>query len=224
MLQPLRCSPNTFSDQLSSPPQGLQQKAAPTYVNCSQNQAAHEVGWSGPTNRTWKGTALQFWEIKGRVTQAHGRRMPRQLRTTSCTERVPLRHSRAGPAPSASCSQMGHCAPTYFIVLNVPLAMLLQLVRSVPGSVDKEGVCYCVVHLPSNRMALQQLEQLESMAQALMGKYEQELSRVSVGLWVAAVLAPGLGLDVIQAQPLLDPWRGQSLAVEKEAQPSFAGL
>ncbi|KAI5208929.1 Olfactomedin-4 [Manis pentadactyla] len=157
--------------------QGLQQKAAPSYVNCSQNQAAHEVGLSGPTNRTWKGTALQLGEIKGRVTQAHDRRMPRQLRTTSCTERVPLRHSRAGPAPSASCSQMGHCAPTYFIVLNVPLAMLLQLLRSVPGSVDKEGVCYCMVHLPSNRMALQQLEQLVSTAQVLMGKYKQELSR-----------------------------------------------
>lgn len=101
---------------------------------------------------------------------------------------------------------MGHCAPTYFIVLNVPLAMLLQLLRSVPGSVDKEGVCYCVVHLPSNRMALQQLEQLVSTAQVLMGKYKQELSRVSVGLWVAAVLAPGLGLGIIQAQPLLDLW------------------
>ncbi|KAK2491902.1 LOW QUALITY PROTEIN: hypothetical protein MC885_017165 [Smutsia gigantea] len=103
--------------------------------------------------------------------------MPRQLRTTSCAERVPLRHFRAGPAPSTSCSQTVHCAPTYVIVLNVPLAMLLQLVKSVPGSVDKEGVCYCMVHLPSNCMALQQLEQLESTAQAFMGKYQQELSR-----------------------------------------------
>lgn len=55
--------------------------------------------------------------------------------------------------------------------------MFLQLVRSMPGSVDKEGICHCVVHLPNNFILLQQLEQLQSKVQEITSKYE--LSKVS---------------------------------------------
>ncbi|XP_012863879.1 olfactomedin-4 [Echinops telfairi] len=54
-----------------------------------------------------------------------------------------------------------------------------QLVERMPGSVDQGGRCHCVVHLPSNAIPLQQLEKLQRTAQELIGKYEQELSRVS---------------------------------------------
>uniref|UniRef100_A0A671EVD4 Olfactomedin-like domain-containing protein n=1 Tax=Rhinolophus ferrumequinum TaxID=59479 RepID=A0A671EVD4_RHIFE len=64
-------------------------------------------------------------------------------------------------------------------MLNVPVTMLLQLIRGVSGSMDKDGICHCVVYLPNNAIYLQQLEQLQNTAQELMGKYEQELSRVS---------------------------------------------
>lgn len=67
-------------------------------------------------------------------------------------------------------------------MLNVPVTMLLQLTRGVPGSRDKDGICHCVVYLPNNAIYLQQLEQLQSTAQELMDKYEQELSRVSAGV------------------------------------------
>lgn len=66
-------------------------------------------------------------------------------------------------------------------MLNVPVTMLLQLIRGVSGSKDKDGTCHCVVHLPNNPIYLQQLEQLQRTTQELMGKYEQELSRVSAG-------------------------------------------
>ncbi|XP_074193236.1 olfactomedin-4 isoform X1 [Rhinolophus sinicus] len=54
-----------------------------------------------------------------------------------------------------------------------------ELIRGVPGSMDKDGTCHCVVYLPNNAIYLQQLEQLQSTALELMDKYEQELSRVS---------------------------------------------
>lgn len=66
-------------------------------------------------------------------------------------------------------------------MLNVPMALLLQLVKNVPGSVDENGLCHCVVHLPNNLAPLKQLEQLQAITQELMHKYEQELSRVSAG-------------------------------------------
>uniref|UniRef100_G1M469 Olfactomedin-4 n=1 Tax=Ailuropoda melanoleuca TaxID=9646 RepID=G1M469_AILME len=59
------------------------------------------------------------------------------------------------------------------------MALLLQLVKSVPGSVDENGLCHCVVHLPNNHTPLKQLEQLQAITQELMHKYDQELSRVS---------------------------------------------
>ncbi|XP_032709166.1 olfactomedin-4-like [Lontra canadensis] len=52
-----------------------------------------------------------------------------------------------------------------------------ELVKSVPGSVDEDGLCHCVVHLPNNLIPLNQLEQLQSITQELMDKYDQELSR-----------------------------------------------
>lgn len=61
------------------------------------------------------------------------------------------------------------------------MALPLQLVKRVPGSVDEDGLCHCVVHLPNNLMPMNQLEQLQSITQVLMDKYDQELSRVSTG-------------------------------------------
>ncbi|XP_008707866.1 olfactomedin-4-like [Ursus americanus] len=52
-----------------------------------------------------------------------------------------------------------------------------ELVKNVPGSVDENGLCHCVVHLPNNLAPLKQLEQLQAITQELMHKYEQELSR-----------------------------------------------
>ncbi|XP_045748624.1 olfactomedin-4-like [Mirounga angustirostris] len=52
-----------------------------------------------------------------------------------------------------------------------------ELVKRVPGSVDEDGLCHCVVHLPNNLMPMNQLEQLQSITQVLMDKYDQELSR-----------------------------------------------
>uniref|UniRef100_A0A452SXN0 Olfactomedin-4-like n=1 Tax=Ursus maritimus TaxID=29073 RepID=A0A452SXN0_URSMA len=67
----------------------------------------------------------------------------------------------------------------------LPLLLVLpgqtQLVKNVPGSVDENGLCHCVVHLPNNLAPLKQLEQLQAITQELMHKYEQELSRVSAG-------------------------------------------
>lgn len=59
--------------------------------------------------------------------------------------------------------------------------LLLQLVKSVPGSVDEDGLCHCVVHLSNSLIPLNQLEQLQSITQELMDKYDKELSRVSAG-------------------------------------------
>ncbi|XP_040486604.1 olfactomedin-4 isoform X2 [Ursus maritimus] len=63
----------------------------------------------------------------------------------------------------------------------LPLLLVLpgqtQLVKNVPGSVDENGLCHCVVHLPNNLAPLKQLEQLQAITQELMHKYEQELSR-----------------------------------------------
>ncbi|XP_006870393.1 PREDICTED: olfactomedin-4-like [Chrysochloris asiatica] len=53
------------------------------------------------------------------------------------------------------------------------------LVKSMPGSVDENGTCHCVVHLPNNPIPLQQLERLQSRTQELLDKYDQKLSRVS---------------------------------------------
>lgn len=61
------------------------------------------------------------------------------------------------------------------------MALLLQLVRNVLNSMDENGTFQCVVHLPNNSIFLQQLEQLQSILQELISKYEQELSRVSAG-------------------------------------------
>ncbi|KAG8522789.1 Olfactomedin-4, partial [Galemys pyrenaicus] len=63
--------------------------------------------------------------------------------------------------------------------LNVPVAVLLQLVRSVPGSENEDGICHCTVNLSSGLVSLQQLEQLWTKAQALMDKYDRALSRVT---------------------------------------------
>ncbi|XP_036180349.1 olfactomedin-4-like [Myotis myotis] len=73
-------------------------------------------------------------------------------------------------------------APTLLTtLLMLPLVIQgqPQLVRRVPGSLDKDGLCYCVVYLPNNVITLKQLEQLQGTAQELLSKYEQELSRVS---------------------------------------------
>lgn len=61
------------------------------------------------------------------------------------------------------------------------MVLLLQLVKSVPGSEDEDGLCHCIVHLSNNLIPLKQLEQLQSIAQELMDKYNQGLSRVSTG-------------------------------------------
>ncbi|XP_023598806.1 olfactomedin-4-like [Trichechus manatus latirostris] len=53
-----------------------------------------------------------------------------------------------------------------------------ELVTSMPASMVEGDTCHCVVHLPNNTIPLQQLEKLQSTAQELMEKYEQELSRI----------------------------------------------
>ncbi|XP_004683706.1 PREDICTED: olfactomedin-4 [Condylura cristata] len=53
-----------------------------------------------------------------------------------------------------------------------------ELVRSVPGPGNEDGMCHCVVHLPDGLISVQQLEQLWSKAQVLMDRYERALSRV----------------------------------------------
>lgn len=72
------------------------------------------------------------------------------------------------------------CATTYFIILSVPLAVVFQLVRNGLNSVDKV-ICHCVVHLPNNSILLHQLEQLQSIAQELIGKYDRNCPRLSAG-------------------------------------------
>lgn len=64
-------------------------------------------------------------------------------------------------------------------MLNMLVTMFLQLIRSVPGTVDEDGICHYMVHLLNSSTTLKQLKQLQSTAQELMSKYEQELSRVS---------------------------------------------
>lgn len=93
-----------------------------------------------------------------------------------------LHHSRAGLASfPASLLQTACGDPVCFTALSVPMTLLLQLVRSTLNSVDESGTLQCVVHLPNNSIFLQQLEQLQSTLQDLIGKYEQQLSRVSAG-------------------------------------------
>ncbi|XP_045433858.1 olfactomedin-4-like [Pipistrellus kuhlii] len=88
------------------------------------------------------------------------------------------RHTRAGSASSpASCCLKAHCAPIY--ILNVSVTIILQVVRRVPGSIEQDGLCYCVVYLPNNIIPLKQLEQLQDAAEELLSKYEQELFRVN---------------------------------------------
>ena len=98
------------------------------------------------------------------------------LKNAHSQEQLPVQREKGQPPLLPRC-QKAHRAPTY--MLNVPVT--LQLVRDVPGSVDKNGICHCVAYLPSNLIPLKQLEQLLSTAQELMDKYEQELSRVSAG-------------------------------------------
>ncbi|KAL6088081.1 hypothetical protein STEG23_028938 [Scotinomys teguina] len=57
------------------------------------------------------------------------------------------------------------------------LQRVRKLVRSTLNSMDESGTFQCVVHLPNNSIFLQQLEQLQSTLQDLIGKYEQQLSR-----------------------------------------------
>ena len=45
----------------------------------------------------------------------------------------------------------------------------------------EDGLCHGVVYPLNYLIPLQQLEQLQSTAQKLMGMYEQELSKVSAG-------------------------------------------
>uniref|UniRef100_A0A667GJW5 Olfactomedin-like domain-containing protein n=1 Tax=Lynx canadensis TaxID=61383 RepID=A0A667GJW5_LYNCA len=54
-----------------------------------------------------------------------------------------------------------------------------SLLPLVPGSMGKDGLCHCVVHLANDLIPLKKLEQLQSTAQELMDKYDQELLRVS---------------------------------------------
>ena len=99
------------------------------------------------------------------------------MNTLLCKE-VSSQTLQSRVSSSASCSQTVHCAPMYFIMLNVPVILLLQL---VPGSTGKDGLCHCVVHLANYLIPLKKLEQLQSTAQELMDKYDQELLRVSAG-------------------------------------------
>lgn len=71
-------------------------------------------------------------------------------------------------------------------MFNVPVTIIMQQVRRVPGSMDKDGLCYCVVYLPNNVIPLKQLEQLQRTAQEVLNKYEQELFRVSAGVGAGA--------------------------------------
>lgn len=66
-------------------------------------------------------------------------------------------------------------------MLNVPVTIILQVARFVPGTVDEDGLCHCVVYLSNNLIPLKEWEQLRHTAQELLDKYEQELSRVSAG-------------------------------------------
>lgn len=68
-------------------------------------------------------------------------------------------------------------------MLNVLVTMFLQPMKSVSGTVDEDGVCHYMAHLLDKSTTLKQLKQLQSTAQELMSKYEQELSRVSAGVW-----------------------------------------
>ncbi|XP_036115453.1 olfactomedin-4-like [Molossus molossus] len=54
-----------------------------------------------------------------------------------------------------------------------------QVARFVPGTVDKDGLCHCVVYLSNDLIPLKEREQLRRTAQELLDKYKQELSRVS---------------------------------------------
>ncbi|KAF5918702.1 hypothetical protein HPG69_005738, partial [Diceros bicornis minor] len=107
-------------------------------------------------------------------------------------------------------------APTYFVMLNVTVATLLQLVRDVPGSVDKGSICHCVVHLPKDLIRMQQLEQLRSTAQELMGKYEQELSRVANANLTLKLLAESDQRSFHAVSQDVDVLEGQLSECERE--------
>lgn len=67
-------------------------------------------------------------------------------------------------------------------MLNVLVTMFLQLMKSVPGTMDEDGICHYMVRLLNNSTTLKQLKQLQNTAQELTSKYEQELSGVSAGV------------------------------------------
>ncbi|XP_006162600.1 olfactomedin-4 [Tupaia chinensis] len=70
-------------------------------------------------------------------------------------------------------------------LLSLPLVISgqSQLLRSVSSYVDEGNTCHCVVHLTNYLSLLQPLEQLQNSAQELIGKYEQELFRVSKSVY-----------------------------------------
>lgn len=65
----------------------------------------------------------------------------------------------------------------YFIMLNMPVILLWQLVS---GSMGEDGLCHCVVHLTNDLIPLKELDQLQSTVERLMDKYDQ-FSKVSAG-------------------------------------------
>ncbi|XP_035293114.1 olfactomedin-4 [Cricetulus griseus] len=66
---------------------------------------------------------------------------------------------------------------SFLLLLFLVLPGQPQLVRGTLNSMDESGTFQCVVHLPNSSIFLQQLEQLQSTLQDLIGKYEQQLSR-----------------------------------------------
>lgn len=103
---------------------------------------------------------------------------------------------------------------------TVPVTIILQLVRRVPGSVSKDGLCYCVVYLPENVIPLKQLEQLQGTAQELLTKYEQELTRVSAGAGVGGRARAGTRGNTGVASP--EPSMGMSSGGKEGAEGSTA--
>ncbi|ELK09394.1 Olfactomedin-4 [Pteropus alecto] len=127
-------------------------------------------------------------------TSCSGFWQPMTLATSTVTKALAMLWSLSGESSFGAClaelfithESLVLLAMTVdcYVVACQPLcyrALLTQhvLISSMPGTVDEDGICHYMVHLLNSSTTLKQLKQLQSTAQELMSKYEQELSRVS---------------------------------------------
>ncbi|XP_053756022.1 olfactomedin-4-like isoform X1 [Panthera pardus] len=93
----------------------------------------------------------------------------------------------------------------------------------VPGSMGKDGLCHCVVHLANDLIPLKKLEQLQSTAQELMDKYDQELLRVANASLILKLLADSDQHDLCALRQEVDSLKDQLRECEREKEEVASG-